>query len=53
LSPLKSHFVVQSYVPETAELTQFLQTFTPKRFLDNNPTLKNEMEKIRENPQNK
>lgn len=48
LDPLKSHFVVQSYVPETAELTQFLQTFISKGTLDRNPTLKNEMQKILE-----
>ncbi len=46
LDPTKAHFVVQSYVPETAELTQFIQTFISKAQLDRNPTLKSEMEKI-------
>lgn len=46
LDPKKAHFVVQSYVPETAELTQFLQTFITKPQLDDNPTLKNEMRQI-------
>ncbi len=46
LDPKKAHFVVQSYVPETAELTQFLQTFISKGTLDRNPTLKSEMQKI-------
>lgn len=46
LDPLKSNFVVQSYVPEFAELFNFLTMFVPYSLATNNPTLKEEMKKI-------
>lgn len=46
LDPEKSDFVAQSYVPETAELTQFLMNFTPFSELTSNPTLKNELKQV-------
>lgn len=46
LDPDKSNFIVQSYVPEFAELFNFLAMFTPYNFATNNPTLKDEMKKI-------
>jgi tryptophanyl-tRNA synthetase len=38
--------VVQSYVPEFAELFNLLTMFTPYSVATNNPTLKDEMKKI-------
>jgi len=46
LDPKKSNFIVQSYVPEFAELFNFLTMFTPYNVATNNPTLKDEMKKI-------
>lgn len=46
LDPERSDFVVQSYVPEFAELFNFLAMFTPYSVATNNPTLKDEMKKI-------
>jgi tryptophanyl-tRNA synthetase len=39
----KSAFVVQSYVPEFAELTMLLSFITPLGMLERNPTLKGEL----------
>lgn len=46
LDPKKSNFIVQSYVPEFAELFNLLTMFTPYSVATNNPTLKDEMRKI-------
>ena len=46
LSPEQSTFVVQSYVPEHAELAMLLSMLTPLGMLDRNPTLKSERERI-------
>lgn len=46
LDPKKSNFIVQSYVPEFAELFNFLTMFTSFNVATNNPTLKDEMKKI-------
>lgn len=46
LDPKKSNFIVQSYVPEFAELFNFLAMFTPYSVATNNPTLKDEMKKV-------
>jgi tryptophanyl-tRNA synthetase len=43
LDPNGSHFVVESLVPENAELTTWLEWFTPLGWLQRNPTLKSEM----------
>jgi len=43
LDPKLTTFVVQSYVPEYAELTMLLSMITPKGMIDRNPTLKSEM----------
>ena len=48
LDPQKNAFVIQSYVPEHAELTMLLSFITPLGRLQRNPTLKSEMEKLRE-----
>lgn len=42
LDPHKTTFVVQSYVPEHAELSMLLSMITPKVLIDRNPTLKSE-----------
>jgi tryptophanyl-tRNA synthetase len=47
LDPQKSNFIVQSYVPEFAELFNLLTMFVPFSVATNNPTLKDEMEKIK------
>lgn len=52
LDPEKSNFVVQSYVPEFAELFNLLTMFTPFNVAMNNPTLKAEMKKIEERWEN-
>ncbi|MFW6195629.1 MAG: tryptophan--tRNA ligase [Chloroflexota bacterium] len=44
LDPHRSTFVIQSYVPEHAELTMLLSFITPLGMLQRNPTLKAEME---------
>lgn len=46
LNPKKSNFIIQSYVPEFAELFNLLTMFTPYNLATNNPTLKDEMKKI-------
>ncbi len=46
LDPEKSNFIVQSYIPEFAELFNYLTMFTPYTMAVNNPTLKDEMKKI-------
>ena len=45
LNPKSTTFVIQSYVPEYAELTMLLSMITPKGMIDRNPTLKSEMER--------
>jgi tryptophanyl-tRNA synthetase len=44
LDPERSAFVIESLVPEHAELTQWLSWFLPLGMLQRNPTLKAEME---------
>ena len=46
LDPEKSTFVIQSYVPEHAELTTLLSFITPLGMLQRNPTLKAEMDAL-------
>ncbi len=46
LDPEKSSFVVQSYVPEFAELTMLLSFITPLGMLERNPTLKGELDAL-------
>lgn len=46
IDPEKSTFIVQSYVPEFAELFNYLTMFTPYSVATNNPTLKDEIKKI-------
>lgn len=46
LDPKKSNFIVQSYVPEFAELFNFLTMFVPYTTALNNPTLKDEIKKV-------
>ena len=43
LDPEKSSFVIQSYVPEFAELSMLLSFITPLGMLERNPTLKGEL----------
>ena len=43
LDPKKNNFIIQSYIPEYAELTMLLSMITPKGMIDRNPTLKSEM----------
>src|SRR6185503_5409997 len=43
LDPARSHFVVESHVPEHAELAQWLSWFLPLARLQRNPTLKSEL----------
>ena len=45
LNPESNAFVIQSYVPEHAELTLLLSMITPLARLQRNPTLKSEMER--------
>lgn len=47
LDPEKSNFIVQSYIPEFAELFNYLTMFAPYWMAVNNPTLKDEMKKIK------
>src|SRR5688572_2657020 len=44
LDPEKSCFVIESLIPETAELTVWLSWFLPLGMLQRNPTLKAEMD---------
>ena len=46
LDPGKSTFVIQSYVPEHAELAMLLSFITPLGMLQRNPTLKAEMQEL-------
>ena len=46
LDPNKSNFVIQSYVPEHAELTMLLSFVTPLGMLERNPTLKSEIDQL-------
>lgn len=46
LDPENSTFVIQSYVPEHAELTMLLSFITPLGMLQRNPTLKAEMDRL-------
>jgi tryptophanyl-tRNA synthetase len=50
LDPERGSFVIESLVPEHAELTTWLAWFLPVGMLERNPTLKAEMEAI-ENPE--
>ena len=53
LDPSKSHFIVQSYVPEFAELFNYLTMFVPFSVAANNPTLKDEIKKLETREVNK
>lgn len=46
LDPETSNFMIESQVPENAELTTWLSWFLPLGMLQRNPTLKNEMADI-------
>jgi tryptophanyl-tRNA synthetase len=46
LDPEKTSFVVQSYVPEHAELTMYLSMLTPLNLHQRNPTLRAEMSRL-------
>ena len=46
LDPKKTTFIVQSYIPEYAELSMLLSMITPKSMIDRNPTLKAEMTRL-------
>ena len=46
LDPETSHFVIESQVPENAELATWLSWFLPLGMLQRNPTLKSEMADI-------
>ena len=46
LNPTDNAFVIQSYVPEHAELTLLLSMITPMGRLERNPTLKSEMQRL-------
>jgi tryptophanyl-tRNA synthetase len=46
LDPERSHFVIESLVPEHAELTTLLSWFMPLGRLQRNPTLRAEMEDL-------
>ncbi|HCI86139.1 MAG TPA: tryptophan--tRNA ligase [Dehalococcoidia bacterium] len=46
LDPEKSAFVIQSYVPEFAELAMLLSFITPLGMLERNPTLKGELNEL-------
>jgi tryptophanyl-tRNA synthetase len=46
LDPESGNFVIESLVPEHAELTMWLAWFLPVGMLERNPTLKGEMEAI-------
>ena len=48
LDPERSHFVIESLVPEHAELTTWLSWFIGLGRLERNPTLKAEMEELEE-----
>ncbi|MBF8299214.1 MAG: tryptophanyl-tRNA synthetase [Dehalococcoidia bacterium] len=46
LDPQVNAFVIQSYVPEHAELTMLLSMVTPLSWLQRNPTLKADIERL-------
>jgi tryptophanyl-tRNA synthetase len=46
LDPAKSHFVIESQVPQHAELTALLSWYLPMGPLRKNPTLKTEMDEL-------
>jgi tryptophanyl-tRNA synthetase len=46
LDPENTSFVVQSYVPEHAELSMYLSMFTPLNMHQRNPTLRAEMSRL-------
>ncbi len=46
LDPEKSHFVIESMVPEHAELTVWLSWYLPLGMLQRNPTLKSEIDEL-------
>lgn len=46
LDPEKTSFVVQSYVPEHAELSMYLSMFTPLNLHQRNPTLRAEISRL-------
>ena len=46
LDPEKSTYLVQSYIPEHAELAMLLSMLTPLGMLERNPTLKAERDKL-------
>lgn len=48
LDPSKSNFVVQSLLPETFELEHYLASLTPQAWVEDNPTLKDEIRQLRE-----
>jgi tryptophanyl-tRNA synthetase len=52
LDPERSSYVIESLVPEHAELTTWLGWFLPVSMLERNPTLKAEMAEI-ENPEDR
>jgi tryptophanyl-tRNA synthetase len=48
LDPVRSHYVIESMVPENAELTALLSWFVPLARLQRNPTLKAELSDLDE-----
>ena len=52
LDPDKTSFVVQSYVPESAELALLLSMLIPMGRLERNPTLKEEIKQVRGGKEN-
>lgn len=52
LDPERSTFVVQSHVPEHAELAMLLSMVTPLGWLERNPTLKAERDRIERGEEN-
>jgi tryptophanyl-tRNA synthetase len=46
LDPQRSHFVIESLIPEHAELTLWLSWYVPLARLQRNPTLKAEMDEL-------
>ena len=48
LDPVRSHYVIESLVPENAELTALLSWYVPLGRLQRNPTLKAELSELEE-----
>lgn len=48
LNPQRSAFVVQSQIPEIFELEHYLASITPQAWVEDNPTLKDEIRILRE-----